>query len=335
MSASEDAPIIRLANSILGLAIKQGSSDIHIEPMEGDVTVRFRIDGVLQVVQKLPKRVQLGAHLAVQDPEPARHRRKAAAAGRPHQRDHGGQADRLPRVDRAGQVGREGRACASSTSRTPRSVSTSSIIARAGAGARARDDRSSPTASSTSPGRPDRARRRRCIRRWRRSTIPGVNISTAEDPIEYDLPGVTQIQVNVGHRPDVRQRAARVSAPGSRRAARRRDARQGNGAHRRRSRADRPPRVHDAPHQQRRGGVHAAAARWGSSRSSCRRRRSASSRSGWRGGCASSARSPYAADANDRARSSGCPTGTTLYRARGCAECGGKGRQGPRRASTR
>jgi len=60
MSASEDAPIIKLANSILGLAIKQGASDIHIEPMEFDVTVRFRIDGVLQVVQKLPKRVQLG-----------------------------------------------------------------------------------------------------------------------------------------------------------------------------------------------------------------------------------------------------------------------------------
>jgi CRP-like cAMP-binding protein len=58
MSASEDAPIIKLANSILGLAIKQGASDIHIEPMEADVTVRFRIDGVLQVVQKLPKRVQ-------------------------------------------------------------------------------------------------------------------------------------------------------------------------------------------------------------------------------------------------------------------------------------
>ena len=60
MSASEDAPIIRLANSILGLAIKQGSSDIHIEPMEQAVTVRFRIDGVLQVVQQLPKKVQLG-----------------------------------------------------------------------------------------------------------------------------------------------------------------------------------------------------------------------------------------------------------------------------------
>lgn len=60
MSASEDAPIIRLANSILGLAITQGASDIHIEPMEADVTVRYRIDGVLQIVQRLPKRVQLG-----------------------------------------------------------------------------------------------------------------------------------------------------------------------------------------------------------------------------------------------------------------------------------
>ena len=60
MSASEDAPIIRLANSLLGLAIKQGASDIHIEPMEEDVTLRYRIDGVLQVVQRLPKRVQMG-----------------------------------------------------------------------------------------------------------------------------------------------------------------------------------------------------------------------------------------------------------------------------------
>src|SRR5438552_14434191 len=59
-SASEDAPIIRLGNSILDLAIKKGASDIHIEPMEKDVVVRVRLDGVLQVVQNLPKKVQLG-----------------------------------------------------------------------------------------------------------------------------------------------------------------------------------------------------------------------------------------------------------------------------------
>src|SRR5690348_12858847 len=60
MNASEDAPIIRLGNSILGLAIKKGASDIHIEPMEKDVVIRFRLDGVLQTVQNLPKKVQLG-----------------------------------------------------------------------------------------------------------------------------------------------------------------------------------------------------------------------------------------------------------------------------------
>lgn len=63
MSASEDAPIVRLANSILGLAIKQEASDIHVEPMEGELTMRFRVDGELEVVRRLPKRVQRGMPL--------------------------------------------------------------------------------------------------------------------------------------------------------------------------------------------------------------------------------------------------------------------------------
>jgi len=58
--SAEDAPIIRMANSILALAIKKSASDIHVEPQEKDLTVRFRIDGDLQVVQVLPKKVQMG-----------------------------------------------------------------------------------------------------------------------------------------------------------------------------------------------------------------------------------------------------------------------------------
>jgi type IV pilus assembly protein PilB len=58
--SAEDAPIIRLANNILALAIKKGASDIHVEPQEKDLVVRFRIDGALQVVQVLPKKVQMG-----------------------------------------------------------------------------------------------------------------------------------------------------------------------------------------------------------------------------------------------------------------------------------
>jgi type IV pilus assembly protein PilB len=58
--SAEDAPIIRMANGILSLAIKKGASDIHVEPQEKDLAVRFRIDGELEVVQVLPKKVQMG-----------------------------------------------------------------------------------------------------------------------------------------------------------------------------------------------------------------------------------------------------------------------------------
>jgi type IV pilus assembly protein PilB len=58
-SASEDAPVVRLANNILALAIKKGASDIHIEPQEKGVVLRLRIDGVLYVENVLSKKIQL------------------------------------------------------------------------------------------------------------------------------------------------------------------------------------------------------------------------------------------------------------------------------------
>jgi type IV pilus assembly protein PilB len=58
-SAAEDAPIIRLANNILALAIKKGASDIHLEPQDKGVSLRLRIDGVLYVENILSKKIQL------------------------------------------------------------------------------------------------------------------------------------------------------------------------------------------------------------------------------------------------------------------------------------
>ena len=58
-TASEDAPVVRLANNILALAIKKGASDIHIEPQEKGVVLRLRIDGVLYVENVLSKKIQL------------------------------------------------------------------------------------------------------------------------------------------------------------------------------------------------------------------------------------------------------------------------------------
>ncbi|MBI5116603.1 type IV-A pilus assembly ATPase PilB [Candidatus Poribacteria bacterium] len=54
----EQAPVIRLVNLILLNAIKQGASDIHIEPFEKDVRLRYRIDGMLREVQPPPKSLQ-------------------------------------------------------------------------------------------------------------------------------------------------------------------------------------------------------------------------------------------------------------------------------------
>jgi type IV pilus assembly protein PilB len=58
-TASEDAPIVRLANNILAMAIKKGASDIHIEPQERGVVLRLRVDGVLRVESVLSKKIQL------------------------------------------------------------------------------------------------------------------------------------------------------------------------------------------------------------------------------------------------------------------------------------
>jgi len=59
----EDAPIIKLINKLIGDAVRMRASDIHIEPMANRVRVRYRIDGVCQEMEKIPKGIQ-GAVLA-------------------------------------------------------------------------------------------------------------------------------------------------------------------------------------------------------------------------------------------------------------------------------
>lgn len=58
LTQASDAPIIKLVNNILVQAVKSGASDIHIEPFEKELRVRYRVDGVMQEIMKPPKRVQ-------------------------------------------------------------------------------------------------------------------------------------------------------------------------------------------------------------------------------------------------------------------------------------
>ena len=56
----EDAPIVKLVNVLITQAVNDRASDIHIEPTEKDVRVRYRIDGVLHEVMRSPKNIQSG-----------------------------------------------------------------------------------------------------------------------------------------------------------------------------------------------------------------------------------------------------------------------------------
>ena len=58
LDEASDAPIIRLVNLLLSGAIKDRASDIHVEPYSGNLKIRYRIDGILYDILSLPRRIQ-------------------------------------------------------------------------------------------------------------------------------------------------------------------------------------------------------------------------------------------------------------------------------------
>ncbi|MEK7125551.1 MAG: GspE/PulE family protein [Patescibacteria group bacterium] len=57
---AKDLPVVRVVDTLLEYAIFEGASDIHIEPAEKEVLVRYRVDGILREVMQLPKTLQDG-----------------------------------------------------------------------------------------------------------------------------------------------------------------------------------------------------------------------------------------------------------------------------------
>src|SRR5207244_3665958 len=55
---ADDAPVVKLINGLLTDAVKRGASDIHLEPFEHELRVRYRIDGALQEVMKPPVKMR-------------------------------------------------------------------------------------------------------------------------------------------------------------------------------------------------------------------------------------------------------------------------------------
>jgi type IV pilus assembly protein PilB len=191
-----DAPLVRLVNSIIFQAAEDGASDIHFEPQEHALVVRFRVDGVLQEMQRVPRRMMAGvttrlkvlAKLDIAErrkPQDGRISLGAAAAGRlldvrvatlPTVEGEKIVMRLLDKSRRPPTLGELGLSEAMEEQlKTIVGQATGSLLV------------TGPTGSGKS------TTLFACLAHMNN---PQVNIITVEDPVEYRLEGLNQIQVN-------------------------------------------------------------------------------------------------------------------------------------------
>jgi type IV pilus assembly protein PilB len=191
-ASADEAPIVRLANNILGLAIKKGTSDIHLEPREKELVLRFRIDGVLQVEQILPKRVQLPlisrfkivANLDISE-------RRLPQDGRISVRQEGKAIDfRVSTIPtKFGE-----KVCMRILDKSNTTLGLDKLFAHEGVLATVREMINQPYGIIFVTGPTGSGKTTTLYSCLSELNTPDVNISTAEDPIEYDQAGINQVQ---------------------------------------------------------------------------------------------------------------------------------------------
>jgi len=107
---ADDAPVVKLINGLLTDAVKRGASDIHIEPFEHEMRVRYRVDGALLEVMKPPVKMRAALTSRVKIMAQLNIAERRVPQERAHQAQDGFARDRLPRLDAARAVWRENRA---------------------------------------------------------------------------------------------------------------------------------------------------------------------------------------------------------------------------------
>ncbi len=192
-----DAPLVRLVNSIIFQAAEDGASDIHFEPQEDSLVVRYRIDGVLQEVQRIPKRLMAGvitrvkvlAKLDIAErrrPQDGRMSLNAAAAGRLLDV----RIATLPTVEGESLVMR----LLDKSKRAP-------TLQELGLADEMRDELSRilqrPTGALLVTGPTGSGKSTTLYAGLSQINRPEINVITVEDPVEYRLPGINQVQINV------------------------------------------------------------------------------------------------------------------------------------------
>ncbi|HEV2350609.1 MAG TPA: ATPase, T2SS/T4P/T4SS family [Terriglobia bacterium] len=192
--SAEDAPIIRLANNVLALAIKKGASDIHIEPQEKDVLVRFRIDGALQQVQVLPKKIQMGLVsrlkiLSKLDIAEKRLPQDGRISVRMEDRPIDFRVSTIP--SKWGE-----KICMRILDKSNTLLGLDKLILLPDALEQVRDMIAQPYGIIYVTGPTGSGKTTSLYSALAELNDPDVNISTAEDPIEYDLARVNQVQAH-------------------------------------------------------------------------------------------------------------------------------------------
>src|SRR5437867_8622170 len=193
-TASEDAPIIRLANNILALAIKKGASDIHIEPQEKEVAVRFRIDGKLQYVEWVPKKIQMGLIsrfkiLSKLDIAEKRLPQDGRISVRMEDRPIDFRVSTIP--SKWGE-----KICMRILDKSNTLLGLDKLILHQEPLGLVRDMIAQPYGIIYVTGPTGSGRTTTLYSALVELNDPDVNVSTAEDPIEYDLPRVNQVQTH-------------------------------------------------------------------------------------------------------------------------------------------
>jgi len=191
-----DAPLVRLVNSMIFQAAEDGASDIHVEPQENELIVRYRIDGVLHVAHRVPKRLAAGvttrlkvlAKLDIAErrkPQDGRITLGAAAAGRMLDI----RVATLPTV--------EGEAVTMRLLDKSREVPT---LAEIGLGEQMQLQMSKilakPTGALLVTGPTGSGKSTTLYAALAAIKRDEINIITVEDPVEYRLGEINQVQIN-------------------------------------------------------------------------------------------------------------------------------------------
>ena len=191
-----DAPLVRLVNSLIFGAAEDGASDIHVEPQDQELIVRYRIDGVLHVAHRIPKRLAAGvttrlkvlAKLDIAErrkPQDGRLSLNAAAAGRPldirvaTRPTVEGESGTMRLLDKSNEVPTLGALGLSDQM----GEQMQRLLAR-------------PTGAVLVTGPTGSGKSTTLYASLSAINRPEINVITVEDPVEYRLPGVNQVQTN-------------------------------------------------------------------------------------------------------------------------------------------